>query len=139
MEHSRINLWKFLTVEIAGSARSTASASHRIIVLPAPVYMGIVKVEPYPLLVALICNLSQDIPFERGSINGVVRAGLGMENGKSIMVPGSNAYIFCSRQFYCLHPLVGIEVHRIEPSCQFLILLVIDLLVVHYPLTVTQH
>ena len=61
------------------------------------------------------------------------------ENGKAIMVPGSNAYIFCSRQFYCLHPLVGIEVHRIEPSCQFLILLVIDLLVVHYPLTVTQH
>ena len=65
---------------MAGTPCSVASTPYRIIIFPPPIYVGIVDMEPYPLFVALLRYLGQNISFERGGINHIVAACLGIED-----------------------------------------------------------
>ena len=56
----------------------------------------------------------EDVAFEGSAVYDVVFVLLRVKHREAVMVPCGEADIFCSGVFYCLRPLVGVEVDRIE-------------------------
>ena len=108
-------------------------------VLPAPVDERVVKVQSETFFMAGFGKFFYDVPSERCRIRNIIICVFRAEHGESVMVSCGEADILCARAFYGLHPFFRIEPCRAEPSRQFFILLIIDILIVEHPFPVSEH
>ncbi len=76
----------------------------------------------------------QRIALERRGVHDVVRAGLGAVHREAVVMLAGDDDVLHAGVLGHLHPLLGIELHRIELRGQLLVLLDRDLGPVHDPL-----
>ena len=121
------------------TSRTTSGPPQRIIIVPVPIQMRIIKMQFYPLFMTFFCQFLQNIPAERCRLDDVVIRKPGIEHRKPLMMPGSKTNIFRSGRFYCSHPFSRIETGRIKSRSQLAVFHVVQVLVRHHPFSLSQH
>ena len=120
-----------LPIGLAFPTRAAPRAAARI-VLPRPVDVGIIKVEPHALAVALVGEVAQNVATIR-RVHDVVGALRRVPHRKAVVVPRREADILSPRLLERGNPLPGIETVGIESVGRFGVFLRVDVFVGHEP------
>ena len=126
-----------IALRVGTPCSSSCSSPHCI--LSVPVDMRIIQMQSDALLVTFVCQLLQDVALERCCIHDIIVRISSLEHRESLMMTGSKANILRSRRLDSRYPSSCIEPRRIKASCQFSILVVVQILVGHGPLARCQH
>ena len=85
------------------------------IVLPVPVHERVVEVELQPRLVARLRELAEDVALEWSVRDVVAVVDLCRPEGKAVVVARGDRHVLCARVLEDSHPLLRVELRRIEP------------------------
>src|SRR5882762_2185582 len=120
------------------SARRFAGSSPRKIVRMVPVELRVVEKEFDPLPLTFLRQLLERIALERSPVDNVVRRSPGREHREAIVVTRSDCDVSRPGGLGERHPLLGIELDRIELGRQPLVRRRWNLSVLHDPFTVAE-
>jgi len=96
--------------------------------------LGVVESEPHAAFGAGVGQLLEHVPLERRGVHDVVLAGPRAVHGEAVVVLARDDDVLHPRILGELNPFIRIELHRVEPRGQLLVLCDRDLGPVHDPL-----
>ena len=120
-----------LPIGLAFPTRAAARATARI-VLPRPIDVGIIKVQPHALVVTFVGEVAQNVAAIR-RVHNVVGALRRVPHRKAVVVPRREADILSPRLLERGNPLPGIEAVGIESVGRFGVFLRVDVFIGHKP------
>ena len=114
-------------------------APARIEVGAPPVKVGVIEVEPDALRGTFCSELAYHIASEGRRVHYIIGTRCGLEHREAVVVAGGDGDVSRAGGLDGRHPLARIEFRRKEASCKARIFLIINVFILHHPLSLAEH